>query len=565
MCILKKEGVENMKKQTIISFLAAILLASCSSEDSADLTQLSAPVPLTFNVEVGGAVSTRADNATTEKGTNANIKNGEIIIYCYDTNWHNYTYTVDADGKVTSESPYYYDTTNEVTFYAKAEYNNTTDDLQNVKDGDYLYIEPTVGQVTVNGGAITLTFKHAASRLSFNVTNGDDVSADDLKNATFNFCGLCKKSNYSNSNGTFSGDDTSITISDYSKSHLVVPQTKDVYASITMNGVDYKTPTFSMTLDAGKSYTCNIKVSKTGINITSCDITDWTKVSSDPISETKTPIYTYGSIPYAGYSQVNQYALAFTDGSFENIDVDGTPSEDKIKALTSFQLKNVCGIVFSTENPTTYDKVLAADYPNCTHGLIVALTDAGDGIMKWQRSEYATVGTAGLSGDYVSVTVVKGKNDKSINTINQILGYNNTKIIRTYNSQCDAANQVLPVIAIDDMTTKAPSGTSGWYLPSVKEVFLLRWSSGTVSGTGEPSDASTDNVSENLMTILNCLKDYVTVNTTINPAGDSSSFWSSSEKGEEKAYYLDLKEKKLGIHESTKNEFEYYVRPVCAF
>jgi hypothetical protein len=280
---------------------------------------------------------------------------------------------------------------------------------------------------------------------------------------------------------------------------------------------------------------------------------------------------------------VNQYALAFTDGSFENIDVDGTPSEDKIKALTSFQLNNVCGIVFSTENPTTYDKVLEEDYPNCTHGLIVSLADVGDGIMRWQKEQAALVAdyqaSAGFSSKYVSVSVVRGEKDSSKNTIDQILGYNNTKVIRAYNKQCDDDNKVLPVEAVDAMTVNAPAGTSGWYVPSVKEVSLFRWNGGTVDDTGIPKNVPDVNVTQNLITVLKCLSEVsgLSVSTTFNDNG-SSAYWSSSElpsnkNGDKKAYYLDLSEEldkndkmPLGIHSSDKAASNrYYVRAVCAF
>lgn len=65
---------------------------------------------------------------------------------------------------------------------------------------------------------------------------------------------------------------------------------------------------------------------------------------------------------------------------------DGTfVRTDDYTTLTDEQKKACVGIVFWTYSDTypkstlTNDKVLMADYPDCTHGLIVALKDAATG------------------------------------------------------------------------------------------------------------------------------------------------------------------------------------------
>ena len=60
--------------------------------------------------------------------------------------------------------------------------------------------------------------------------------------------------------------------------------------------------------------------------------------------------------------------------------------------------------------------------------------------------------------------------------LNLMLGYQNTKAINEFNNASENAGW--PVEAVSGLsdfnaTTPAPEGTSGWYLPSVKEVSLF--------------------------------------------------------------------------------------------
>jgi hypothetical protein len=310
-----------------------------------------------------------------------------------------------------------------------------------------------------------------------------------------------------------------------------------------------------MDLEAGKSYTCNIKVSKTGINITSCDIKDWTTVSSDPISETKTPIYTYGSIPYAGYSQVNQYALAFTDGSFENILESGTLNTDKIATLNSLQLNNVCGIVYSTDDPTTNDEVLKADYPNCTHGLIVSLANVESETYKYEKKKNSF--RMLWSGTDATIPYVSESSSTKNNKTGQ--GYKFTKYLKSYNAlQSESTNKMYPVAALEeDYTETAPSGSSGWFVPSAYELVQIL------------------TIRTNLESILSALNkrnsDFsITKNMTLvfyDSVAECDYYWTSSEcnKEDESDRGLCVKYDDATIHTSVKTKDYYYVRPVCAF
>lgn len=146
--------------------------------------------------------------------------------------------------------------------------------------------------------------------------------------------------------------------------------------------------------------------------------------------------------------------------------------------------KTCVGIVFWLGDPTVNDEALKAAHPKCTNGLIVALNDADANTVTWQLA-YSTYNntvnswTTTNATQYAPIISGNGANDP----INKIMGYNNTKAIEAFNA--DAANSGWKVEAVEKVVAyrtavPAPSNTSGWYLPSTKELALL-------CGTGDPN------------------------------------------------------------------------------
>lgn len=157
--------------------------------------------------------------------------------------------------------------------------------------------------------------------------------------------------------------------------------------------------------------------------------------------------------------------------------------------------KVVSGIVFWTSDEITDkyrrtpanladDKVMASDYPDCTHGLAVSLNEVSSG-MKWQDPENPD----GFVNDFVhdnnfthekkdyfeSIASGQGATDYC----NYILGYQNTQVLFAYNEYCRSkgkeADIVRPVAALDDFEKNHPSpaGSTGWFIPSPKELHIL--------------------------------------------------------------------------------------------
>lgn len=150
---------------------------------------------------------------------------------------------------------------------------------------------------------------------------------------------------------------------------------------------------------------------------------------------------------------------------------------------TSSDKTNCIGIVFWSGDPTATDLVLKEEHPNCKHGLVVSLKQAP--YAKWQpkcRPEinYGVDYWFFNTQSYYPTTNYK-ITEKDVSsypdfTLGDIQGYNNTEILKKYNFHFQES---MPVTLLDNLNSitsgvSLPDGkTSGWYIPSPKELFEL--------------------------------------------------------------------------------------------
>lgn len=137
--------------------------------------------------------------------------------------------------------------------------------------------------------------------------------------------------------------------------------------------------------------------------------------------------------------------------------------------------KEAVGVIFWLGDPTAQDAALKKDFPECTHGLVIAAFPNMNAYA-WQigvDSSSPLVGDwVAANTEYQSVTSSYGSDTRR----NFISGYNNTKALEAYNNSENG--QTTPVMAAVRAinfrnSNPAPTGTSGWFLPSIKELTLL--------------------------------------------------------------------------------------------
>lgn len=127
------------------------------------------------------------------------------------------------------------------------------------------------------------------------------------------------------------------------------------------------------------------------------------------------------------------------------------------------------------------DKIMAAEHPRCNHALAVSFPyrdesrwyyKDGVDIAGFQKSDNFKHPMKEDFADIIADTKPDGN-------MNRILGYQNTVILRAYNDYCKANDMddyvcraMAPLDTIQ-MLTPAPYGSTGWFLPSVKECALM--------------------------------------------------------------------------------------------
>ena len=221
--------------------------------------------------------------------------------------------------------------------------------------------------------------------------------------------------------------------------------------------------------------------------------------------------------------------------------------------------KDVIGIVFWTGDPAGDDNLLRTEHPECSHGLVVAIQ--GDKYVPWQ-SAYAAYGKT------VNEWIESNTSYEPIGTTSngtnlyRMMGYNNTCAIKAFNAA--PANAEWPVEAVEaveafEEACPSPSGTSGWYLPSIKEYVMMCYK-------------DTDDYSG--MSVLDGTETYDMLNKKLSeipdaqPIGaDGYGFYSSSTEeinANDRAYALSFCYKTLATN-TKDNASLYSVRFILAF
>lgn len=220
--------------------------------------------------------------------------------------------------------------------------------------------------------------------------------------------------------------------------------------------------------------------------------------------------------------------------------------------------KKVIGVIFYVGNPSVDDAALASDRPECVHGLVVGLKERKcewqDNYGEFDSEVDMTVGEwIADNTDYPSIESGTGLNDP----INKIVGYSNTLGIDAFNDGdygWDYEVLVGGYVSSLMSSYKAPAESSGWYIPSAKELSLL------VSG---PTDENVDDIGyldepmvANLALVNQKLED-VTGATTI-----SGVYWTSNESTVTQVFTLQTRNALLM---ETSKGGSNSLRPILAF
>lgn len=501
-----------------------LALTACSDDTTGDDSLPDGRYPMTFTTTVQGLTQTRATVNNQWDGTE------KVAIMAGNTVKK---YMAESDGALTPDGAdnqlYWTSNTMTVQAWYSAVDSDTRPENFTVKqdqnsDGGYqrsdmLY---TIQSVSYSGGSpASLEFKHLPAKVVVNLKADTQtgITEEEARNATVTLVNQAltsgtiivdEKATTCTVEQVVSGSEEIIipqksgqTASGYQQTvqALVVPQQmKDKFIKVTI-GTDaaarnyYYTPTTEADgkLEAGYQYTYNITVKNGYLEVVIAKANgawDSSEISENVTSKIVDKIFTEKDLKVGDYFYRTANGKWVTsDGGLRKIYTDGSVEMLDIKPVqTDLNGKLTCiGIVYWVGDPTTItpankaadigdksklqgDKILNEDHSDCTHGLVVSLDEVY--VEKWQRSNTSVQNWLNTNrpNDFLSV---QGEKDES-DALNNIQGYNNTKAIEAFNRFSSETVYVVEEVIQYRKKVAAPTNSSGWYVPSIKELTLLR-------------------------------------------------------------------------------------------
>ena len=556
-----------MKRTTIHIFAAIALLfalAACTQDEAGFLPEGAEGTSIVFTAT--GLNPAATATAGTRAPVDGNWEGVQSVAVMMDGMVKTYNVTPSTadptSATLTSTDPYYWTSHNDITVTAWWPYTEgeTTPPAVKVKanqsaqkdfEGSDLIVAD--GQ-TVTYGSPTLRFTHRTARVTIELKPGTGFTSVD--GATVSLVSLSADNGNPTAIKTYNASGNTYEA-------LTAPQTvatgKPFIRVELGSGIFYFRPQTNVVLEAGNRYKYIVKVNTTGLTLEGCTIGEWADGGEETVESIvfKTDLST---------AKVGDFIT--TDGKLLEMTESMTLSEE-VK-------KRIAGVVFwvpekkdpnrQTQASLQSDEVMAKAHPNCTHGLAVSLKDVS-AEMKWQGGQYEAVlnfqrGDAFNPAYDKSLFKPIASNNGSSHPINFILGYQNTLILRAYNVYCKSIGSgnkvVLPVDALAGFETNnpSPSNSTGWFLPSPKELHILCYKD--VDNIGryweDPSYTDTrDIVNKSLI------------------AADGGTFaynyyyWSSSEFGGFLSHAFLVNFRNSNVISVSKYYNTYRVRAVCAF
>jgi hypothetical protein len=293
---------------SIIIITQITVQTSCTGDDN----QLAGNTPLTLFAQM---------DAPATRGTIDNVWDGdeELMVRITDLAasspkpTENVKFKGSADGKHTPVPGPTYKSWNDYPSGIKAwawypdvwAVQTNQNNYANFKKADFIYATVINGINSSNyftDFAKTLIFKHKTAKVRANLTNGDGISASDLASATVAFYGYTgfNAMDYTDEtfNGSISGGRDNDWITPNKKSSteniytaLLIPQNMagKSFIRIRIGSQDYyyKPGTGDADLKEGNSYTYNITVKNTGLEVTGYSSATWMGGSSDDVTATE--------------------------------------------------------------------------------------------------------------------------------------------------------------------------------------------------------------------------------------------------------------------------------------
>lgn len=596
-------------RNVMLAGILGIAVAACSDGEEMDNRLPEGKYPLTFTAS-GLAMPAAPATRATADGTWTGGE--EVAVQVEDEGIKTYTATVNGQNAkeatlsvATGETPFYWQSSNETKLVsawycgdgstASGEKNAgkvpaswsvqpDQDKGKGYQKSDFLYAVPK--NIKFGDPEKSISFTHQTAHVVINIKNEEAATEADVISSVVIGYGnnLALSGTYSVptegnatgawniSNGTMGTitpkDITAGDGGDILKTYaaLVIPQNmsdkKFIAVTLADKNTYYYTPQDTdADLKSGTQYTYNITVKHGYLEVVTVK-TDgvWGDGgTTDPV-ESKIPVqpFTADDLKIGDY----YYSDGTTsDGGYRKYPDETTAILDIKPVLTNPNTgdeRTCIGIVYWVGDPTKPlrgstnqnlqgDETLANDHKDCTQGLVVSLDEeeciwqeSNTSVQDWLNSHH--------SGEFLPVQSGTGASDP----LNNIQGYNNTKAIEAFNA-ANSGSEVYVVQKVVEYRKKvsAPAASSGWYVPSAKELTLLCGTDVDNIYTNDFGTANRNLINEKLK-LINA--------TTLS---SSSDYWSSTEYSNISAFHVYFYSGR--VYYNTKNYYSFRVRFSFAF
>lgn len=278
-----------MNIKNIIIICTTLILIACTGQDDPWGDKLDAPVAVEVSASIGES-DTRVNGTDWESTDAISISGG--------SSYRNVKYKVtDATSGIFEPdggNGIFFESTNDVTFTAYYPFDGTSGTVRSIslntadqsksKTFDFLRAQTTTNY---KKPSVKFNFTHAMTclilQLKTDASAGFDAS--DVTSGNYIISGIKHEGEFNTSTGTATAtgsatDNWTITATAATTSNvrtysmILIPQISKLKLNATIGGNDYACE-FEPELNAGKSYTYTITVKKTGLEVSTCKITNW--------------------------------------------------------------------------------------------------------------------------------------------------------------------------------------------------------------------------------------------------------------------------------------------------
>ena len=547
------------------------LLSSCNNENIESINSFpDGKYPLQLTAEV--------EQPQTRSGGKDAWTGGEEIRVAMEGVFGSKTYVMDASGNATSkdaENAIYWKNTAEARITAWTQDLETETDISDQSNGyaafDVLYAT-AIGRYDQ---AVNLRFQHRMAKIEVTLTAGEGITEEELKDATVTIFG--DPITHSTAGLVSPGDQSDGEIKPYydavTKKYeaLVPPQDMTgkplVRISIGSNAFTYTPDTEAagnFDFFGGKRYAYTITVKANGIDVKAVTGATWSDGGEENITSKQVQLFKANELKIGDYFYSDG---TWSDGGLRKRYDDGNmviadPKPAPVLTNpTTGASRAVVGIVFQTDKSRIgakeQEKLGGEDK---VHGLVMCVKNAATNqkwSTAWNISEFPKI----------CATIADSYND--------ISGYGNCEHIRSSHGSFDN----YPAFKDADgynTTCPVPTTTTGWYLPSVGQLWDIFQNLGCVTALAD-KDQQTSSLNQNswssqskISAAINRWMTYI-ADENKNVFGNQNFILSSSEfnafrvKAWWSSYNGKNGEDNIICSSVTKENDDCHVRPVLAF